>query len=79
MSEHVSLGHRSSSPDTPEVAGWVLQQLYICREAGAHWGSPCAAVQELLSQRVLFADPHWVGRGVLHLTLQDQALPFQPP
>ena len=49
---------------------------YICREAGGTVGPLCAGVQELLFQRVLFEDPHW---GLPHLTLQDPALPSNPP
>ena len=49
---------------------------YIFREAGGTVGPLCAGVQELLFQRVLFEDPHW---GLPHLSLQDPALPSNPP
>ena len=47
---------------------------YICREVGGTVGPPCAGVQELQFQHVLFEDPHW---GLPQLPPQDPSLPSQ--
>ena len=57
------------------LLGWLLQQLLHLHGGWGHCEATVCRVQELLFQRVLFEDPHW---GLLHLPLQDPALPSKP-